>query len=122
VNVNLRLRDEWNEIIDEKMIKTKIDEGGKQISYNLPFLKQGNFYLDFIIYNEKKNIENFGFFTFSVDSPIGKVNIATEKDWYDKDEKIKGVVELENPLKEKGEIVIKIVDSPNKKIWVKKHI
>lgn len=120
VNVNLRLRDEWNEMIDEKTIKTKIEEGEKQISYNLPFLKQGNFYLDFIIYNEKKNIENFGFFTFSVDSTIGKVNIATEKDWYDKGEKIKGVVELENTLKEKGEIIIKIVDSPNKKIWVKK--
>jgi len=108
-----RIRDRWNEIVYEK------DVPSNNPVINLPFLKDGQYYLDYIVFKENK-IYDFGFFSFNVKSYIGNVNIDTDKVSYEKGEKIKVSLNLENKLKKDGEVILKITDSLYGKTYIQK--
>ncbi|MGB9642421.1 MAG: beta-galactosidase [Candidatus Ratteibacteria bacterium] len=119
-HIMLRLRDEWNKVIEEKSVKIKISGNQANIPYTVPFLKSGKYYLDYIVRDEKKIVMDFGYSVFTITSSVGNVSITTEKNYYDKGEKIIGTLEIENPLKETASALVQIFDSPSEKIWYRK--
>lgn len=111
-----RVRDIWNEIVYTKEIN--MDE--PEINLNMPFLKGGKYFIDYII-KTKNEVKDFGFFSFNIDPYIGNVILSTDKESYNKGEKIKISLNIENDLKGKGEIFIKIVDSLYRKTYIQKN-
>jgi len=108
-----RIRDRWNEIVYEK------DVSSNNPVIDLPFLKDGQYYLDYIVFKENK-VYDFGFFTFNIKSYIGNVNLERDKISYEKGEKIKINLNLENKLKKDGEVILKITDSLYGKTYIQK--
>ncbi|MCM8804075.1 MAG: beta-galactosidase [Candidatus Omnitrophica bacterium] len=118
--IYFRLRDEWNEVNLEKKFSIENVGEKKQINFSIPFLKAGKYFLDFII-SSKKGTLDFGFYTFNVNSEVGKTEIQTDKISYMSGEKIKLNINLEKPLKQNTEILIQITDSFKKKVWFQKN-
>jgi len=118
--IMLRLRDEWNKVVEEKNVKIKMSQSQVNIPYTVAFLKSGKYYLDYIVRNGKNIVLDFGYSAFTIVSPIGNASILTEKNYYDKGEKISGTLEIENPLQENASVAVQIVDSPSERVWYRK--
>lgn len=113
--VKARLRNERNDILAEKKLNVT---DGKAVFKSAP-LPAGKYFLDLIADNGK-GVDNFGCFCFTTKSPVGRTSVGTgEKESFKPGEKINCEFEMEAPLADKGQLEIRLVDSPYGRIWFK---
>lgn len=114
-DVKARLRNEHNDILSEKKLKVA---DGKAV-FESAAMPAGKYFLD-LITSDGKGVDNFGYFCFSIKSPVGAAKVETgEKDSFKPGEKINCAFEMETPLTGKGQLEIRLADSPYGRIWLK---
>lgn len=119
--ITIRIRNELNEINYKKSFKYYLKDGKDLISFYPPFLPSGKYYFDFLV-ETKNGVDNFGYWTFNINSYIGKASINTDKISYENGENVKAEITTENPVKDDCEVILQLSDSPYKKIWMKKEL
>jgi hypothetical protein len=114
--VHLRVRDEWNTVqwSGEASI-----QNGNIAPAQLPPLAAGAHYLDVRLEQNGKisAFGAFGAFGFEVASPVGKIEISTDKDSYERGENVAVQARLERPLQERAEVIARLEDLPQRNIW-----
>ena len=110
----LRIRDEFNAVLDSKEIACKFT-GETSIAYAIPQLAGGKYYLDLIAKSGGKT-DNFGCRPFAVASPV-KVDI-TAPDVIRQHGTINAELKLNNPL-DSAEVEVSLKDSPYGRVWFK---
>ncbi len=116
LKIFVRIRDMWNQVHKEQ--EMNIQNGKLQL--NLPVLPAGRYFLDYLV-KKGKEVEDFGFFTFQVESRWEKVALDTDKISCRKGEKIKGKLTFEQVLPEETNLLVEISDSISKKTYLRKE-
>ena len=132
-----RLRNAANEILKEKTF-TLDASGPTQLAFEVGALAAGKYYLDVLGGKQdspgllaslwgatapQAQIDNFGYFYFSVISPVGKISVDTKgQEAFKPGEKIAATFEMEKPLAEKGNLEITLADSPYGRVWQRQNI
>jgi len=112
----LRLRDEFNNIINTQEIPCKFS-GTEIKNFSIPFLAGGKYYLD-IIAKSQENVDNFGYFSFMIDAPV-KLEISAPEIVRNCGA-IKAELKLNNVPSNPVEIEVSLQDSPYGRIWYRK--
>lgn len=112
-NIHLRVRDVWNNVGWRGTAQIK---NGEVAPVLLPPLAAGTHYLDVQLEREK-DITAFGVFDFEVASPVGKLEISTDRESYERGTTAMAKVLLTEPLSQKTEVVMRLEDLPARAIW-----
>ncbi len=107
--VQLRLRNEFNEVLKNEKIQTT----GETV-WKIPELPAGEYYCDVIVYENGK-VADVSYSTF-VKERKAEVKFMVENDSVKGFETLKGALHTDRPLKN-GSMKITLSDSPNERIW-----
>lgn len=116
--IKLRLRNEFNVIIDQQDKACSI-VGAGVVDYSIPFLPAGKYYLD-VMAKQQEITDNFGYFAFTVNSPVQPEIIAPEV--ISNRAPINAEVKLNGASAKNLSLEITLVDSPYGRIWHKQNI
>jgi hypothetical protein len=112
--LKLRLRNEFNSVIKRQKISCNFSNNLKQ-AFAIPSLASGKYYLDILVSSDGKT-DNFGYFAFTVTSPVKPVLKSAEVVRHHNP--IKAVLELNKAVN--GTVEVTLCDSPYGRIWFKK--
>jgi hypothetical protein len=116
--VLLRLRDNWNAV--QWKSSANIQQG-KIIAVQLPAMESGTHFLD-VRLEQNGKISSFGVFRCNVISPLGTMQVTTNKNSYERGENVAGKVLLEHGLNQNSTLQLRLEDLPYRKIWQEKTI
>ncbi|MEI6423857.1 MAG: beta-galactosidase, partial [Lentisphaerota bacterium] len=69
-----------------------------------------------------KGVEDFGYRVFTVASPVGKIELISGKDSFEKGEKVCATLRIEKPLPQDVKVAVALADSPYGRIWARKEL
>lgn len=116
VKVFFRLRDQWNQIVEQKEVVPEKDK----VELDLPVLAAGKYFLDYLLLEGKK-VQDFGFFSINIVGRWQNVTLETDKVSYKKGEKIKGKLVLDKNFSQGNHLLVDLCDSISGKIYVHKE-
>ncbi|MFA6567061.1 MAG: beta-galactosidase [Victivallales bacterium] len=117
----LRIRDEWNKAEGSWEIPVAFEQTEASVKFTPPFLKAGIHFLDARLLTEK-GVEDFGYRVFTVVSPVGKLELMSGRDSFEKGEKVCATLHLEKPLADDARVAVALSDSPYGRIWARKEL
>jgi Beta-galactosidase len=115
--LNIRVRNIFNDVV---FSSTKDLKSGS-ISCKLPVLPGGNYYVDFVVKLNNKDLV-FGSKDIQIASSVGTIKVTSSKDSYPENTAFNAEMTLGKSLSQSGSVTIEVIDSPYGRIWFKKQV
>jgi hypothetical protein len=141
-SLKARLRNGHNKLLAEKIFP--LDASGKsKLNFEAGVLPAGKYFLDVTADNDNSDghlgflddlwqifskkgtfIDNFGYFCFTVRSPVGAMSVDTfgGQESFKPGSKIDATLTLEKPLTAEGMLEVALLDSPYGREWFRKTV
>ena len=111
--VHWRVRDEWDVVQASGSAQL---QNGKIAAAQIPALAAGTHFLD-VRLEQNRKIVAIGVFDFEVASPLGKLEISTDKESYERGANVAVKARFDKPLPADVEVVARLEDLPARNVW-----